>query len=49
MTTVLRIPRHCDLVAQYPTLEAYRLRNEARPAFRRALDAQLGDFEERAA
>ncbi len=29
MTTVLRIPRHCDLVAQYPALDAYRLRCEA--------------------
>jgi glutathione S-transferase len=46
MTTVLRIPRHCDLVAQLPVLEAYRLRCEARPAFKRALDAQLADFVE---
>ena len=46
MTTVLRIPRHCDLVAQYPTLDAYRLRCEARPAFKRALDAQMADFAE---
>jgi glutathione S-transferase len=44
MTTVLRIPRHCDLVAQYPRLDAYRLGNEARPAFKRALDAQMADF-----
>jgi len=48
MTTVLRIPRHCDLVAQYPNLDAYRLRCEARPAFKRALDAQMGDFVEQA-
>ena len=47
MTTVLRIPRHCDLVAQYPTLDAYRLRCEARPAFKRALDAQMADFVEK--
>ena len=46
MTTVLRIPRHCDLVAQYPALDAYRLRCEARPAFKRALDAQMADFAE---
>ena len=46
MTTVLRIPRHCDLVTQYPTLDAYRLRCEARPAFKRALDAQMADFAE---
>jgi glutathione S-transferase len=48
MTTVLRIPRHCDLVAQYPTLDAYRLRCEARPAFRKALAAQMADFVEQA-
>jgi glutathione S-transferase len=47
MTTVLRIPRHCDLLAQYPALDAYRQRCEARPAFKRALDAQMGDFVER--
>lgn len=45
MTTVLRGLRHTDLlVAQFPVIEAYRLRCEARPAFQRALDAQLGDF-----
>ena len=27
-----------------PTLEAYRLRCEARPAFTRALAAQMADF-----
>lgn len=48
MTTVLRIPRHCDLVARYPALDAYRLRCEARPAFKHALDAQIADFEEKA-
>lgn len=46
MTTVLRIPRHCDVVAQMPVLEAYRLRCEARPAFKQALDAQMADFAE---
>ena len=44
MTTVLRIPRSTDLVAQRPALEAYRLRCEARPAFQRALAAQLATF-----
>jgi len=48
MTTVLRIPRHTDLVAQMPTLETYRLRCEARPAFKRALSAQMADFSDRA-
>ncbi|AUX39064.1 glutathione S-transferase [Sorangium cellulosum] len=44
MTTVLRILRHTDLVAQIPALEAYRLRCEARPAFQRALAAQMAPF-----
>jgi glutathione S-transferase len=46
MTTVFRILRHTDLVAKRPGLEAYRLRAEARPAFGRALAAQLAPFEE---
>jgi glutathione S-transferase len=46
MTTVLRIPRHCDLVAQMPVLENYRLRCEGRPAFQKALAAQMADFTE---
>jgi len=44
MTTVLRIPRHCDLIASMPVLDRYRLRCEARPAFKRALAAQMADF-----
>jgi glutathione S-transferase len=44
MTTVLRILRHTDLVARAPVLEAYRLRCEARPAFQRALAAQMAAF-----
>jgi glutathione S-transferase len=48
MTTVLRIPRHADLIAETPTLEAYRLRCEERPAFKKALAAQLADFSEKA-
>jgi len=48
MTTVLRIPRHTDLIAQMPTLETYRLRCEARPAFKKALAAQMADFTDRA-
>jgi glutathione S-transferase len=45
MTTVLRILRHTDLVAQMPVLEDYRLRCEARPAFRKALADQMAVFE----
>jgi glutathione S-transferase len=44
MTTVLRILRHTDLVAQVPVLEAYRLRCEARPAFQKALADQMAAF-----
>jgi glutathione S-transferase len=44
MTTVLRILRHTDLVAAEPRLAAYQARCEGRPAFRRALDAQLAAF-----
>ena len=44
MTTVLRILRNTDLVAQRPTLDAYKRRHEARPAFGKALAAQLRPF-----
>ena len=44
MTTVLRMLRDTDLVEQRPALAAYRRRGEARPAFKKALDAQLGAF-----
>ena len=47
MTTVLRILRHTDLVAAEPRLKAYQERCEARPAFGRALSAQLAAFEAR--
>ena len=49
MTTVLRILRHTDIVAQIPVLENYRLRCEARPAFHRALAAQMAVFQRNAA
>jgi glutathione S-transferase len=42
---VLRILRHTDLVAREPTLAAYVARCEARPAFQRALAAQMAVFE----
>lgn len=47
MTSVLRIIRHTDLVAEHPRLAAYQARCEARPAFRRALAAQMADFTEK--
>ena len=46
MTTVLRIPRQSALVAEFPDLDAYRLRCEARPAFKKALADQLRRFDE---
>ena len=45
-TTVLRILRHTDLVAQVPRLDAYQKRCEARPAFQQALAEQLAPFAE---
>jgi glutathione S-transferase len=48
MTSVLRIPRTTPLVADVPNVEAYRLRCEARPAFSRALRAQMQHFERNA-
>jgi glutathione S-transferase len=49
MTSVLRILRHTNIVAQIPVLENYRLRCEARPAFQRALAAQMAVFARHAA
>lgn len=49
MATVLRILRHTDLVQREANLGAYLARCEARPAFQRALTAQLAAFEENAA
>ena len=42
MSTVLRILRHTDIVTSDQRLAAYVERCTARPAFQRALDAQLG-------
>jgi glutathione S-transferase len=44
MTTVLRILKHTDIVSSDQRLAAYVERCTARPAFKRALDAQIGDF-----
>jgi len=44
MTTVLRILRHTQLVAERPNLKQFQLRCEARPAFQRALQAQMAAF-----
>jgi len=44
MITVLNNLRHTDLVAEFPSLAAYKARGEARPAYKRAMEAQLADF-----
>ena len=44
MVTVLRFLRHTDLVAQFPNLDAFMKRGEARPAFQRALADQLAVY-----
>jgi glutathione S-transferase len=44
MVTVLRRLRPSGMLEEYPTLSAYVARGEARPAFRRAFDAQLAVF-----
>ena len=44
MTTVLRILENTDIVASDKRLAAYLERCTARPAFKRALEAQMGDF-----
>lgn len=49
MASVLRILRHTDLVEEHPNLAAYLARCVARPAFQRALAAQLAAFEQNAA
>jgi glutathione S-transferase len=48
MTTVLRILHRTDIVTHDKRLATYIERCTARPAFRRALDAQLGDFKDAA-
>ena len=44
MVTVLNNLRHTELVAEHPALAAYHKRGTERPAYKRALDAQLADF-----
>lgn len=44
MITVLSNLRHTDMVAAFPRLAAYLERGTCRPAYKRALEAQLADF-----
>jgi glutathione S-transferase len=46
MADVLRILEHTDLLDAYPPLKAYKRRCEARPAFQRAIVAQMEGFKE---
>ena len=46
MASVLRIPRHTDLVPEQPNLAAYVERAEQRPAFQRALSDQIAVYEQ---
>jgi|SRR5262245_2449097 len=48
MATVLRILNHTDIVSSDRRLAAYVERCTARPAFKRALDAQMADFKQAA-
>jgi glutathione S-transferase len=48
MTTVLRILKHTDIVTSDRRLAAYIDRCTARSAFKRAFDAQIGDFKKAA-
>jgi len=49
MADVLRIIDSTGIINEFPTLKAYRARCEARPAFQRALKAQLEGFAKAAA
>ena len=48
MVSVLRFLRHTTMIADMPVLSAYQARCEARPAFQRALAAQVIHFEKNA-
>jgi glutathione S-transferase len=48
MATVLREVDRTELLSKYPNLDAYLDRCTARPAFKRAMDAQLKPFREHA-
>ena len=48
MVTVMRDLAESGILSDFPTLDAYRARGEARPAFRKALEDQLRTFRENA-
>ena len=45
MVTVLNSLKNTGFVAEFPNLAAYHARGTARPAYQRALQAQLADFD----
>lgn len=49
MSSVLRILRSTTILEDYPNLKAYKERCESRPAFQRALKAQMDAFDPAAA
>lgn len=48
MSHVLQVLRHTDIVSSDARLASYMQRCMARPAYKRALDAQLGDYSQAA-
>ena len=48
MSDVLRIIDSAGIINEYPTLKAYKHRCESRPAFQRAMKAQMDQFAEAA-
>ena len=48
MVTVLRDLRHRDFIGEFPALDAYVKRGQARPAFQRALAAHMALYAEAA-
>ncbi|MHA7776209.1 glutathione S-transferase family protein [Roseibium sp. M-1] len=48
MADVLRILDQSNVLSEFPELLAYKKRCEARPAFQRAMEAQLADFRQAA-
>src|SRR3546814_3726202 len=44
VSVLLRLKASSDILEQYPNLSAYVARGEARPAYKRAFDAQLEVF-----
>jgi glutathione S-transferase len=49
MSDVLRVLQNTGVLGRFPALDAYRLRCTSRPAFARAMEAQMQAFGEHAA